>query len=192
MNSKDQQTRKKKIEKAALDLFSSQGFHAVSVDRIVERAGVSKGLFYFHFKNKPELLKKMLYEALDELWRGTYHEMDESQPPLSCLQRTVESYFGNLKKNEKQYRLLLSLMLTTPDLFEKRIAATMSSYIELYDYFHWLFARLGYAHPGQEVRLLSNILYGMEMRYFTHHDNREVELRLSIGYLLQRYSEPAH
>ena len=44
------------IVAAADELFYSQGLHAVSVDAIAEKAGVTKKTFYYHFKSKDELI----------------------------------------------------------------------------------------------------------------------------------------
>ena len=45
-----------KIVAAADELFYSQGLHAVSVDAIAEKAGVTKKTFYYHFKSKDDLI----------------------------------------------------------------------------------------------------------------------------------------
>src|SRR5262249_898492 len=44
------------IVAAAEELFYSQGLHAVSVDAIAEKAGVTKKTFYYHFKSKDDLI----------------------------------------------------------------------------------------------------------------------------------------
>lgn len=46
---------KNKIYEAAKELFKKQGYESVSVDSIVEAAGVSKGTFYVHFESKDAL-----------------------------------------------------------------------------------------------------------------------------------------
>ncbi len=47
---------KNKIYESAAQLFKLYGFDNVSVDSIVEKAGVSKGTFYVHFSNKNALI----------------------------------------------------------------------------------------------------------------------------------------
>ncbi|BAK99800.1 putative TetR family transcriptional regulator [Oscillibacter valericigenes Sjm18-20] len=51
---------KEKIYDAALILFEKHGFESVSVDSIVEKAGVSKGGFYVHFASKDALMTEMI------------------------------------------------------------------------------------------------------------------------------------
>lgn len=47
---------KKKIYDSALELFKSAGFENISVDSIVETAGISKGTFYVHYESKFSLI----------------------------------------------------------------------------------------------------------------------------------------
>jgi AcrR family transcriptional regulator len=56
---KKNQTRER-ILRAAAACFAEQGYSGCSVSDIVERAGVSKGALYVHFKTKEELFKEMI------------------------------------------------------------------------------------------------------------------------------------
>jgi len=47
---------------AAADLFASKGYHHVSVREICDRAGVSKPVLYYYFKDKEDLLYKLVNE----------------------------------------------------------------------------------------------------------------------------------
>jgi AcrR family transcriptional regulator len=58
------QTRQMLLDNA-LELFGSQGFHATSVQTIVDRAGLTKGAFYHHFASKEDLLRLIHDEFLD-------------------------------------------------------------------------------------------------------------------------------
>ncbi|MDO8834019.1 MAG: TetR/AcrR family transcriptional regulator, partial [Vicinamibacterales bacterium] len=51
---------------AALALFSHQGYRATSMRDIAERAGVSTGNVYHHFKDKETIFR----ELLDQYWRA--------------------------------------------------------------------------------------------------------------------------
>lgn len=47
---------KERIVDAAADLFYAQGLRAVSADKIIERAGITKVTFYRHFPSKDDLI----------------------------------------------------------------------------------------------------------------------------------------
>lgn len=56
----NRRARLAQIADAALTLFLEQGIPAVSIDQIVERAGVAKGSFYRYFRDKEELVGALL------------------------------------------------------------------------------------------------------------------------------------
>lgn len=53
------ETRGKLLE-SALDIMSEKPFSSVSMNEIAERIGLSKGATYWHFKNKNEVLIKLI------------------------------------------------------------------------------------------------------------------------------------
>lgn len=52
---------------AAQGLILNQGFAGTSIDQIVERAGITKGAFFYHFESKAELAHALVerYAAVD-------------------------------------------------------------------------------------------------------------------------------
>jgi AcrR family transcriptional regulator len=58
--------RGSEIARAALDLFVTKGFAATKLEDVARAAGVSKGLPYLYFKNKEELFKAVIVEAVGE------------------------------------------------------------------------------------------------------------------------------
>ena len=52
------------IARAALELFVTKGFAATKLEDVAKAAGVSKGLPYLYFKNKEELFKAVIVEAI--------------------------------------------------------------------------------------------------------------------------------
>jgi TetR/AcrR family transcriptional repressor of nem operon len=55
------------IMDAAQGLILQQGFAATSIDEIIERTGVTKGAFFYHFKSKSDLAHALVerYAAID-------------------------------------------------------------------------------------------------------------------------------
>lgn len=58
---------KKLIYQTANQLFREHGFENVSVDAIVEAAGVSKGAFYVHFESKDSLIASLIIDYVNEV-----------------------------------------------------------------------------------------------------------------------------
>lgn len=62
------------LGEAALELFLAEGIPSVTIDQIVERAGVAKGSFYRYFKDKEELVASLLEPLagqMAEVFAGT-------------------------------------------------------------------------------------------------------------------------
>ena len=57
------ETTRDRILEHAQDLFYSRGFHAVGIDQIVERAGVTKATFYNHFESRDALTVEVIQRA---------------------------------------------------------------------------------------------------------------------------------
>ena len=55
-----------KLIAAAFDLFENNGISAVSIDDIVKKAGVAKGTFYLYFKDKFDLISKLILKKAAE------------------------------------------------------------------------------------------------------------------------------
>lgn len=58
---------KKKIYQSAKSLFLEHGVEKVSVDSIVEAAGISKGSFYVHFESKDTLASILITDYVHEI-----------------------------------------------------------------------------------------------------------------------------
>lgn len=53
-------TTRDRLLEHAQDLFYSRGFHAVGIDEIVRRAGVTKATFYNHFESRDDLIVEVI------------------------------------------------------------------------------------------------------------------------------------
>ena len=58
------ENRASEIARAALELFVTRGFAATKLEDVAKEASVSKGLPYLYFKNKEELFKAVISEAI--------------------------------------------------------------------------------------------------------------------------------
>lgn len=61
--SKDEQER---VLEAALDEFSQKDFESASINKIIQKAGISKGSMYHYFQNKEDLYMHILDNIMEE------------------------------------------------------------------------------------------------------------------------------
>lgn len=59
--------RRQEILNAALELTVQHGRHALTMERVAEKAGVAKGTVYLYFKDKQELVRGLLDELSSSL-----------------------------------------------------------------------------------------------------------------------------
>ena len=71
-------SKREQLIQAALELFSKNGFHAVGVDTISERANITKKTLYHHFKSKEELILAAL-RYYDERHRNSFMRSVEAR-----------------------------------------------------------------------------------------------------------------
>jgi TetR/AcrR family transcriptional regulator, transcriptional repressor for nem operon len=89
------ETRQKILE-SARRLFNRNGFADVSIDEVMEHAGLTRGGFYRHFRGKDELyaeaIRRFLCTDAPKPWQGT-----SARPRLAAkrrAQRVVDAYFS--------------------------------------------------------------------------------------------------
>jgi len=72
---------------AAQRLFIGNGYYKTSVDDICKALGVAKGLFYYYFKSKEDLVSQMV----DHLWEGAEKDyLDiKSRDDLNALEKLM-------------------------------------------------------------------------------------------------------
>ncbi|HIS40201.1 MAG TPA: TetR/AcrR family transcriptional regulator [Candidatus Aphodovivens avistercoris] len=78
------QETKRRIATAAKELFGEYGFEPVSVKDIAERAGVTTGALYYHFKNKDDLIMAV-YGENATLFRELSEKFARSEDPLGDI-----------------------------------------------------------------------------------------------------------
>lgn len=90
MTQKERQERsKREIFRAAMEEFGTMGYHAVTMESICTRHGISKGMMYHYYSNKDELFLLCVEDTLAQL--RTYIEQHmqelEEENPLEAIRK---------------------------------------------------------------------------------------------------------
>jgi TetR/AcrR family transcriptional regulator, transcriptional repressor for nem operon len=84
-----------KILESARRLFNKKGFSEVSIDEVMENAGLTRGGFYRHFRDKDELyaeaVRRFLCADAPKPWQP---ERSEGMARKPRSQRIVDAYFS--------------------------------------------------------------------------------------------------
>ena len=59
--------KKDLILRTALKVFAQEGYHASSVNKIADKANISKGLIYNYFESKEDVLKTIIFDIADSI-----------------------------------------------------------------------------------------------------------------------------
>ena len=98
MSTRGQATRERILE-ATQGLILENGFSATSIDRVLERTGLTKGAFFYHFRNKEALTRAVVqrYAQREQaqlacvLERARQMARDPLQQLLICISLMIES-----------------------------------------------------------------------------------------------------
>jgi AcrR family transcriptional regulator len=113
--------RKEEIKKTALSLFSKKGYSETKMEEIAEKAMLSKGLLYFYFKSKEELLEEILKDIYRDLPFKLKRIKESKSDPIKKLKDFIKTEFEFYSKNKKITKLLIELyrIKKCPDFFKK-------------------------------------------------------------------------
>jgi AcrR family transcriptional regulator len=86
----ESEDRRERILSAAAELFAAQGFDAAPTSRIAEQAGVPKGLLFYYFPRKRDILTTLLEERIPETPGLQAAEAVVAGDPAASLVRLAE------------------------------------------------------------------------------------------------------
>lgn len=116
----------------AIDLFAEQGFASASIRDIVKAVGVTNSTVYVHFKDKNEILYKIideigdtLSEALEEATRGV-------KDPVECLRNMIFTQVCLIKDKRKEIKIYMEEQFQLPRPLRKKVLKQHRGIYDLY------------------------------------------------------------
>lgn len=102
------QTRER-LARAALELFTTEGFRGTTTALIAARAGIAEGTIYRHFRGKEELFAELRRRALTWATELVGATEDAERPPVprDQLQRIGRALIEGAHRDPAQLRLVL-------------------------------------------------------------------------------------
>jgi AcrR family transcriptional regulator len=98
--------RRAAILDAALEVFSSRGYHAASIDEIAGEAGISKALIYEHFPSKKDLHASLLERHVQEIFERLAESAAGPDPGEVRLRAGVDAFLEWVETHPRAFRLL--------------------------------------------------------------------------------------
>jgi TetR/AcrR family transcriptional regulator, fatty acid metabolism regulator protein len=111
---------RERILDAALNVFSSQGYHDTRMDEIVKEAGTSKGSIYFHFPNKEKLFIALVDQFANLIERRTLEALQHEQQGMQRVETAVKMVLETFGKYRRPAKILLVQAVGLGSVFEKK------------------------------------------------------------------------
>lgn len=118
----DAELTRQALLKAAIKVFSRQGYAATRLEDIAEAAKVTRGAVYHHFGGKAELFAEIVENASQAGDRAIQRAIQEGGTFLEVVQRILV-YTVQMLNDDSEYRSAMALQLfnwDSPDLLSMR------------------------------------------------------------------------
>lgn len=86
--------RRAQIVRAAIKLFSGQGYYTTTIQQIAREAGISTGLVYQYFRDKDDLLLLALMQVLERYEHEIPRSLKGIETPVERLCMALRTYCG--------------------------------------------------------------------------------------------------
>lgn len=141
----EQGNTKQEILKAALDLFSVQGYEATSISQIADVVGIRKATMYSHFASKQEILDALVQNTLEQYnkhsifaqanWNDSAFIKDKQNITVEAALKIILGHIRYILHDpqiSKSRRMLTIEQFQNPAL---KVLQTKQNYADVMDYF---------------------------------------------------------
>lgn len=104
------------ILNAAAALARTEGVTALGVERVVQEAGASKGAFFYHFKNKEEMVSALLDHVSEQCMRDVEHAVESGNRFTDAF---VDMVVGQVCDNGALIAVLVASVSLDPTLKDR-------------------------------------------------------------------------
>jgi len=128
-----QRFRRREILQAAREVFAESGFEDTTMDKIAERAGISKGTLYLYFKSKGDLLIQAIAEIMNTVYEMAERVLKADVSPLEKVKLWISETMNYFEQNRSFFRVLQNISGKVHiESMEEEIKKLMRRPIEVY------------------------------------------------------------
>ncbi|HUN09571.1 MAG TPA: TetR/AcrR family transcriptional regulator [Aggregatilineales bacterium] len=122
---------RERILDAALDVFSSKGYHDSSVDDVVRESNTSKGAVYFHFANKQQLFVALVDKFANLLERRVTEAIENQPNSVARIRAALEACLETFSKYRPLAKILLVQAVGLGTIFEQKRMEVLERFARL-------------------------------------------------------------
>jgi AcrR family transcriptional regulator len=110
--------RREAILEAAREAFAEGSYHQIALERVAERAGISKALIYEHFPSKRDLHRALLESYFGELLERVVAAIAAAEPGERRLRAGLDAFLAFVEERSGAWRMLV-LNVSDPVIAER-------------------------------------------------------------------------
>jgi AcrR family transcriptional regulator len=101
--------RRRQMVEAAIEVLAEAGYAQATLERIAQRAGISRGLISYHFADRDELMAAVFAKAYEEgvAYMGT--RIAAAKTPAAMLRAYVESNLDYLRDHRNEVLAMVAV-----------------------------------------------------------------------------------
>jgi AcrR family transcriptional regulator len=100
------QERREQLIACAARLFAERGYHPTSVADIVDALGVGKGVFYWYFASKEELLTELLKASNHDLRKRQQSAIGDEADPVRRIELGIRATLGWFAEHREYFAII--------------------------------------------------------------------------------------
>ena len=118
----DKDEKKRRIGRAAMQVFAAKGYFTTTMDDVAAEAGVAKGTVYLYFKTKNDLLVWTINDYFDVMYAAVEGLLRHHNTPGERLTALIRESFAAFEEQYERSRFMLDIfshaLRSGPDLFD--------------------------------------------------------------------------
>lgn len=103
--------RKVRFIETAMKLFAEKGYHATSIQDIVEAWGISKGAFYHHFSSKEDLMLSIVKHHFEKLFSQFMNDKPEGESEKKWFIRQIAMQIEGIVSQKEFFQMMMAEQL---------------------------------------------------------------------------------
>jgi AcrR family transcriptional regulator len=169
------------LRDAALASIREHGARSLTVDGVLERAGLGTRAFYRHFGSKNDLIVAVFARAADEEAARLRVHMARARDPLGAIVAWIDCRldlaFDRNVQSDLRYlsEQAQSAYSTAPEAFELALAAMLAPLIDSLE--QWQVSSGSAGDPIADAGAIHNVVWGVVQRQWAYGDSELAVVR---------------
>lgn len=121
---KNADDRRNEILDVAESFFMTEGYAQTTIESIIQKIGIAKGTFYYHFSSKEDVMDAVVMRIVDQIVEGARQIVKDTQ--LTAPEKLFHIIMGQISKPSEEEDMINELHLVdNAQLHQKSLVETI-------------------------------------------------------------------